>query len=31
LAKEFAEPGSLIDFDTNQLNFDLEHPVDITV
>lgn len=27
----FAEPGSLIDFDTDQLNFDLEHPVDIEI
>lgn len=27
----YAEAGSLIDLDTNQLNFDLEHPVDITV
>ena len=27
----FATAGSLIDFDTNQLNFDLEHPVNIEV
>ena len=27
----YAKEGSLIDFDTDQLNFDLEHPVDITV
>lgn len=27
----YATAGSLIDFDTEQLNFDLEHPVDIEV
>ena len=27
----WAKAGSLIDFDTDQLNFDLEHPVDIEV
>ena len=29
--KLYAKAGSLIDFDTDKLNFDLEHPVDITV
>lgn len=27
----YAKAGSLIDFETNKLNFDLEHPVDIEV
>ena len=27
----YAQAGSIIDLDTEQLNFDLEHPVDITV
>lgn len=27
----YAKAGSLIDFETDKLNFDLEHPVDITV
>lgn len=27
----FARAGSLIDFNTNKLNFDLEHPVDIQI
>ena len=27
----YAKAGSIIDFDTDKLNFDLEHPVDITI
>jgi len=27
----YATAGSLVDFETEKLNFDLEHPVDITV
>ena len=27
----YAKAGSLIDFETDKLNFDLEHPVDITI
>ena len=27
----YAKAGSLIDLETEQLNFDLDHPVDITV
>jgi len=28
-SKLFAKAGSLIDLETDKLNFDLEHPVDI--
>ena len=30
-SKKYAKAGSLIELDTEQLNFDLEHPVDITI